>query len=180
MTFFDKKFINNQIECTVRVLTEADLEGLLTIKDLPEVHTQRFKLQDENKACYLGAIVGGNVVGFVLVSFTKEDIQVCTDGKQCADMIDLLVSEHFRGLGIGTSLIKSAENVCKVKGIPFLGLDVNPKDNPRAMGLYESLDYKVVGELHLDGVYDTVDEDGNTAKYEDWCVDMIKDLSFYE
>ena len=58
--------------------------------------------------------------------------------------------------------------------ILYLGLDVNPTDNSAAKRLYERLGYHAVGELHLDGVYEYTDEQGNQGKYEDWCIDMIK------
>ncbi len=66
------------------------------------------------------------------------------------------------------------EEYCKEIAIPYLGLDVNPADNSAAKRLYERLGYHAVGELHLDGVYEYTDGQGNQGQYEDWCIDMIK------
>ena len=163
--------------CTVRTLAEEDIEGLLAVKNGIETHRERFELQKNGKACYLGAEINGCVIGFVLISFdNKEDVMPYTDNNKCADMIDLFVVKPFRGKGIGTHLIAQAEKVCKEKGILYLGLDVNPNDNLSAMKLYERLSYEKVGELHLDGIYPSKDESGNDCNYEDWCIDMVKRL----
>lgn len=82
----------------------------------------------------------------------KEDVMVYTDNKKCADMIDLLIIEPLRNCGIGSHLALACEECCKENGIPYLGLDVNPTDNPAVKRLYERLGYHAVGEVHLDGV----------------------------
>ena len=97
-----------------------------------------------------------------------------TNQEKCADMIDLLVIEPLRNYGIGTRLSLVCEEYCKEAAISYLGLDVNPTDNSAAKRLYERLGYHAVGELHLDGVYEYTDEQGNQGKYEDCCIDMIK------
>ena len=75
-----------------------------------------------------------------------------------------------------SKLARACEEACRERGVPYLGLDVNPEDNPAAKRLYEGLGYTAVGELHLDGVYGYVNEDGTQGEYEDWCIDMIKKL----
>ena len=163
--------------CTVRTLAEEDMEDLLAVKNGIETHRERFELQKNGKACYLGAEMNGRVIGFVLISFdNKEDVMPYTNNEKCADMIDLFVMKSFRGKGIGAYLIAQSEKVCKENGISYLGLDVNPTDNLSAMRLYEKLSYEKVGELHLDGIYPSKDKNGNSCNYEDWCIDMIKKL----
>ena len=166
------------IFCTIRVLEEKDIEDLLIVKNEIETHKERLELQKEGKACYLGAVINNCVIGFVLISFdNKKDVMPYTNNNICADMIDLFVMKPFRGQGIGTHLIAQSEIICKDNKISYLGLDVNPKDNSGAMRLYERLSYVKVGELHLDGVYPSKDENGNDCEYEDWCIDMIKRLN---
>jgi ribosomal protein S18 acetylase RimI-like enzyme len=54
------------------------------------------------------------------------------------------------------------------KWIPRIWLAVNPTDNVRAKALYERLGYvHNGGEPYLDGVY---------GDYEDWVVDLEKDI----
>ncbi|MBO5145414.1 MAG: GNAT family N-acetyltransferase [Lachnospiraceae bacterium] len=166
------------IFCTIRVLKETDIEDLLKIKNEIEIHRERLELQKNGKACYLGAVINHCVIGFVLISLdNKKDVMPYTNNEKCADMIDLFVMKPFRGKSIGTYLIAQSERICKENKIFFLGLDVNPKDNLSAMELYKRLSYKKVGELHLDGIYPSKDENGKDCEYEDWCIDMIKKLN---
>lgn len=159
----------------IRVLTDDDLSRLLRVRDDAGVHEERLSAQSEGRARYLGASADGRVVGFVLVIFgNKADVMAYTGNQPCMDMVDLYVDEFIRGMGVGSALIAAAEGICADKGVPFIGLDVNPKDNPRALELYKRLGYSVVGDIHLDGVYESRDEQGNASVYEDWCVDMIK------
>lgn len=136
------------------------------------------RAQGDGALCYLGAAVRGQIVGFVLVMFAnKQDVMPHTGGAQCLDMVDLYVAQEYRGRGIGSVLITAAEQACRERGVPFLGLDVNPTDNGAARRLYERHGYQVVGALHLDGIYPSKDEQEKDALYEDWCVDMIKWVS---
>lgn len=163
------------IEFQIRKLEESDLTSLLRVKNEVSVHMDRFKQQAAGSAVYIGAFIKDSAIGYVLLSMTnKEDVMPYTYGSKCADMIDLLIMEPLRDCGIGSELILACEEVCRQKEIFYLGLDVNPADNPRAKLLYERLGYRAVGELHLDGVYEYTDEFGALQRYEDWCVDMIK------
>lgn len=163
--------------CQIRPMTPADLPALLAIKADPSLHRGRLRQQSGGAAVYLGAFTDSRAAGFVLLSLeNKADVMPYTDNRHCADMIDLLVAEPFRGRGIGSALARACEEACRDRGVPYLGLDVNPEDNPAAKRLYERLGYTAVGELHLDGVYGYVNEDGTPGEYEDWCIDMIKKL----
>lgn len=163
--------------CRIRPVTPDDLSALLTIKDDPTLHRDRLRQQGEGSAVYLGAFTDGGAAGFVLLSLeNKAGVMPYTNNSRCADMIDLLVAEPLRGRGIGSKLARACEEACRERGVPYLGLDVNPEDNPAAKRLYEGLGYTAVGELHLDGVYRYVNKDGTPGEYEDWCIDMIKKL----
>lgn len=163
--------------CQIRPITSDDLTALLAIKDDPATHRDRLRQQSAGAAVYLGAFTDGGAAGFVLLSLeNKADVMPYTGSSLCADMIDLLVAEPLRGRGVGSELVLACEEACREKGVPYLGLDVNPADNPAAKRLYERLGYTAVGELHLDGVYGYTNEDGSQGEYEDWCVDMIKKL----
>lgn len=167
----------DRISYQIRTVEESDLESLCSVKGDAALHRDRLQQQKAGKAVYLGAFVHHCAVGFVLLSLdNKEDIMPYTDGKSCADMIDLLVMEPLRGCGIGSRLALACEQYCREHEIPYLGLDVNPADNAAAKKLYERLGYHAVGEMHLDGIYEYIDEQGNGGRYEDWCIDMIKQV----
>ena len=171
----EKSYEISSISYQIRRIKESDLDSLLLVKRDTSVHTDRFRQQKDGKAVYLGAFINNYAIGYVLLSLdNKEDAMPYTNNQKCADMIDLLIIEPLRNYGIGSQLALACEEFCKEKGIPYLGLDVNPTDNPAAKRLYERLGYHTVGEVHLDGVYEYTDEQGSQGKYEDWCIDMIK------
>ena len=171
----ERSYEIKSISYQIKIIKESDLDSLLLVKRDASVHTDRFRQQKDGKAVYLGAFINNYAVGYVLLSLdNKEDVMLYTTHEKCADMIDLLIIEPLRNYGIGSQLALACEEFCKEKGIPYLGLDVNPTDNSAAKRLYERLGYHAVGEVHLDGVYEYTDEQGNQGKYEDWCIDMIK------
>ena len=101
----------------VRPLTESDLEQLNLVRNDTPMHLERLQTQEQGKVCYLGAFIGGRAAGFVLVMYeNKQDALPYTGGAPCMDMVDLYVSESFRGRGIGTALIAAAEEVCRQQG----------------------------------------------------------------
>ncbi len=162
-------------ECTVRLLGLADEQNLLAARDNIALHREHLDEQAQGEASYIGAFIGARAVGFVLlVHANKQDVMPYTGGEPCMDIVDLHVADALRGQRIGSALVEAAERLCAAYGISYIGLDVNPSDNPRAKLLYERLGYRVVGALHLDNVYPSKDEQGNDTMYEDWCVDMIK------
>lgn len=159
----------------IRTIEESDLDSLLLVKSDVSVHTDRLQQQKDGKAVYLGAFINNYAIGYVLLSLdNKEDAMPYTNYEKCADMIDLLIIEPLRNYGVGSQLALACEELCREHQIPYLGLDVNPTDNLAAKRLYERLGYHAVGEIHLDGVYEYTDEQGNQGQYEDWCIDMIK------
>lgn len=175
---YEKIYEIKSIPCQIRIIKESDLDCLLLVKGDVSVHTDRIRQQKEGKAVYLGAFINHFAIGYVLLSLdNKEDVMLYTNHEKCADMIDLLMMEPFRNYGIGAQLVLACEETCRENKIPYLGLDVNPTDNPAAKRLYERLGYHAVGEVHLDGVYEYTDEQGNQGKYEDWCIDMVKRVS---
>ncbi len=173
----EKIYEINSISYQIRIVKENDLDSLLLVKNEVSVHTDRFQQQNDGKAVYFGAFINNFAVGYVLLSLdNKEDVMAYTHHETCADMIDLLIIEPLRNYGIGSRLALACEEFCRENKIPYLGLDVNPTDNSAAKRLYERLGYQAVGELHLDGVYEYTDAQGNQGKYEDWCIDMIKKI----
>ena len=172
-----KTYEINAVSYQIRLIKESDWDSLLLVKNDVSVHMDRFQQQDGGKAVYFGAFINNLAVGYVLLSLeNKEDVMAYTNYEKCADMIDLLIIAPLRNYGIGSRLALACEEYCRENEIPYLELDVNPADNPAAQRLYERLGYHTVGALHLDGVYDYTDSQGNQGKYEDWCIDMIKPM----
>ena len=59
-----------------------------------------------------------------------------------ADILNLFVSEEYRGLGIGRELMNEVINLCNDKKIELLTLEVNV-NNKYAIEMYENLGFKL-------------------------------------
>lgn len=80
------------------------------------------------------------VVGFILLQAKQRpDFQFIVTGKHCFIM-DLIVTENYRGKGFGTALMMSAKDWAKEQGCSFINLDVL-SNNPKAIALYERLGF---------------------------------------
>ena len=89
-------------------------------------------------------------------------------GYEYPNLEDVWVTESWRGRGVGTALLRFAEELARKRGCRRIGLAVNPTDNPRAKGLYERIGYVGTGEAaYIDDVYDG---------HENWVIDMEKQV----
>ncbi|ROR00379.1 acetyltransferase (GNAT) family protein [Streptomyces sp. 2132.2] len=84
------------------------------------------------------------------------------------------VHPALRSCGIGTLLIRSAEQWIAARGLTRAELGVE-EDNPRARALYERLGYQAFGREP--DSWDVVAEDGSVRRYETMCALMRKDLA---
>ena len=81
------------------------------------------------------AVSDGDVVGYVSVELYPDFVY----------LDDLSVTESFRGMGIGTKLIKFAERYAADSNVPMASLHVE-RSNTAARYLYQRLGYSVSGE----------------------------------
>ena len=82
----------------------------------------------------------GIVVGFILLQAkTRPDFQFMLPGKYCYIM-DIIVTENYRGKGFGTALMNAAKDWAKERDCNFINLDVLT-NNPEAIRLYKKLGY---------------------------------------
>ncbi|KLU60415.1 mycothiol acetyltransferase [Peptococcaceae bacterium CEB3] len=81
---------------------------------------------------------GGPVKAGYLILFpgAKEELTGLSQGW----VMDLAVSKEFRGRGVGSALLKAAEDHCRAARIPYLGLAVS-SHNIKALSLYEKLGF---------------------------------------
>ncbi|MFI8263513.1 MULTISPECIES: GNAT family N-acetyltransferase [unclassified Streptomyces] len=84
------------------------------------------------------------------------------------------VHPALRSCGVGTLLIRSAEQWIRARGLTRAELGVE-EDNPRARALYERLGYQAFGREP--DSWDVVAEDGSVRRYETMCALMRKDLA---
>ena len=90
---------------------------------------------------------------------------------------DLIVRTELFGRGIGTRLLVRAEMLSAQRSCTWIGLNVQPANNPRARSLYERLGYCDSGEPPHYDVYSRLDEYGERQLYEDCCIHLVKALS---
>lgn len=92
----------------------------------------------------LVAEVDGEVAGYVMVwnRYRTGDVE---DGDfVCGLVADLAVLERYRGRGIGSALIRAAEDHARTHGVKYLRIGVMA-GNQLARGLYESHGFAEVG-----------------------------------
>ena len=86
------------------------------------------------------------------------------DGKQIAYIYAFRVKEQYRGIGLGSKLLKIIEHDLYSQGIHYVTLNV-AKDNNRARALYERHGYKIVAEEP--GCWSFIDHEGNWRDIEE-------------
>lgn len=84
------------------------------------------------------AEANGSIVGYL-------SIEVHHEPESFIYLDDLSVTENFRGMGIGTKLIKTAEGFAEKLNIPAVVLHVE-KTNKSAFRLYERLGYSILND----------------------------------
>jgi GNAT superfamily N-acetyltransferase len=103
---------------------------------------------------------------------TTEVRAVCPE---CPEINGLRVYRpEMRGRGIGTALIRSAEDRARERGFQWLGLGV-ADGNPRAARLYERLGY--VARIHYIAAWSYEDDAGVERRAEDPRTFMIRNLT---
>lgn len=117
----------------VRRAEAADIPGL-TAEEPPgaDVATRLFARQERGESVYLLALVSGAVVGAGELLHSEQP-----------ELCHLQVTKESRGRGVGSALVRAAENQLST-GRLSIGVGL---DNPRARGLYERLGDIGTGEL---------------------------------
>ncbi|MBV9849746.1 MAG: GNAT family N-acetyltransferase [Armatimonadetes bacterium] len=164
----------------IRPATERDLPGLMSVRPDRDVHCERLARQEDGEWVYLIAAAsgppriggGGAVYGFVVLIWAGDEHHV---GHPI--LADLRVRVGHRGRGLGTRLMERAEWLCRERGLPRIGLSVNPTDNPRAHALYLRRGYRPTPQPPHCDIYTVLDGHGPPRFYEDWCICLVKDLT---
>lgn len=133
-------------------------------------HAQHFAGQRSGACTYLTAWAEGQPVGSCLIhwegGYAPEVRQAVPDA---VEVSNLHVHPDAQGRGIGTALLRSAEDQVVARGGGVITLGVGA-DNPRAASLYARLGYRDIGLRRTaryvyrgeDGVDRQVTEDSRT------------------
>lgn len=110
-----------------------------------------FEAQQAGGVVYLVAWDGEEPLG--------DGVLVTGAGHAVPELKNLNVRAAHRSRGVGSALIRAAEQLCREQGADRMQVGVS-LDNPRARALYERLGYLGTGELNTVS-YQYVDDDGN-------------------
>lgn len=133
----------------LKITTISDINDILRL--YPEADTERkAKIRSDilkdiedaekgNRIIY-GAMFNGNIVGTMQLIFKMEK-DYYADGKNRVHLHHARVSEELRGKGIGSQLVRVAEDEARRRELKEITLGVE-ETNTKAIKLYEKLGYR--------------------------------------
>jgi len=166
------------IEWTIQPARQSDIP--LLQKTFPqggiEKHPERFGRQQQGLVTYLIAWQGNEPVGHGLVKWQRptNDPVAPLLQQPCPDLEDLFVVEELRSQGIGTQILRAAEEMAGKRGFHQLGLSADVEENDRARKLYKRLGYDDPGFAPFTERYEYVDQAGQAHVWEGLCIYLIK------
>ncbi|MFE0649787.1 GNAT family N-acetyltransferase [Streptomyces sp. NPDC059534] len=152
----------------------APLDRHLPTPGAPTRHADRFARQETGHGTYLIAWRDGIPVGNGQVRWdgcAAPEVRAVLD--DCPEFNGLDVVAGLRGRGIGTALVRAAEELARARGGAVLGLGVG-HDNPRAAALYARLGYEPVTE-YTDR-WSFTDPEGRTRTQADAATFLVRTL----
>lgn len=136
-------------EFLVRMLDERDLPALEW--DGTFLHFRRLFRQtfdDMRLGTRLMLVMehkpSGEIVGQIFLQWNSSDPRFA-DGRRRGYLYSLRVKPAFRRRGLGTRLIRAAEDALRQRGMDTASIGVE-KNNPDALSLYERNGYHVIAE----------------------------------
>jgi ribosomal protein S18 acetylase RimI-like enzyme len=136
----------NQAQVVYRHITAADLPELEwdgEYTHFRRLYAMAYKRFRRRRAVLWVADVGQQrVIGQLFVQLNS-DRRELADGVTRAYIYSFRVRPQFRGLGVGTGLLSTAEEDLIQRGYRLTTLNV-ARDNPDARRLYERMGYRVV------------------------------------
>ncbi|MGA5642196.1 GNAT family N-acetyltransferase [Streptomyces cinereoruber] len=151
------------------------LDRHLPAPGAPARHADRFARQEAGTGTYLLAWRGGEPVGHGQVRWdgcAAPEVRAAVG--DCPEFNGLDVRADLRGRGIGTALVRAAEELVRARGGTALGLGV-AHANPRAAALYARLGYVPV-TAYTDR-WSRKDRDGRVHEEADPCAFLVRELS---
>lgn len=137
----------NKFEAIIRPATAEDLPKLEWFGRYwryRDIFKRTFEEQERGRRLMLVADMDGFPVGQVFIQFESVERRYA-DGSQRAYLYSLRVMEAFQGHGLGTRLVKRAEEAIIERGYRWATIAV-AQNNAGALRLYQRLGYDVFGE----------------------------------
>jgi ribosomal protein S18 acetylase RimI-like enzyme len=161
---------------TVRPATQADLpqlemEGLFT--KFRNIFRRAYREMQHGQRLMLVAACNGTVVARLFILFRSGDDSIA-NGKTRAYLYSFYVLPAFRGMGLGTHMIRYAEQTLIERGFRFVTIAV-AKENTGALRLYQRLNYCIIREDA--GRWSYTDHLGRTHRMNEPCWILEKVLT---
>lgn len=151
------------------------LEDVIPSSSVDGSHAARFARQEAGESTYLIPWLDGRPVGHAEVRWTgcaAPEVRAVHPG--CPEINGLLVwPEWLRSRGVGSGLVRAAEELARARGVGVMGLGVGI-DNPRAAALYARLGYRSTVAYVDRWAY--VDQTGVRHERADVCTFLVKEL----
>jgi GNAT superfamily N-acetyltransferase len=160
----------------IRPGSDADLEALVAAMGQPDHFTDRLARQQDGRGVLLVAWLDGRPVGNGSLSWEPADHpEIHRHLPGVPELGHLEVIGPLWGQGIGTALIRAAEDTARKLGHERLVLGVGV-DNPGARRLYERLGYADWGHGTIVGTWVERDHDGPPITLSETCHVLVKRL----
>jgi ribosomal protein S18 acetylase RimI-like enzyme len=161
----------------IRPITESDLALLRACFDegTPEQPEEGLTLQRQGTGDFLIALVDGVPIGYLMLRWYAESHSPQEWKGDTANLQDFIVLEAWRSKGIGTAMLRVAEDMAFKRGFGRLSLGVGI-DNPRARALYERLGYEDAGLPPVEDRGSFRRWDGMLHEWQEPWEFMVKDL----
>jgi GNAT superfamily N-acetyltransferase len=169
--------VTGRCEVEIQPLQAAQLHSLeRAIQRPPGVHRRRLEQQTNGEVEYLIAW-GQRPIGHVLIEWAGTKLEPMASALKCSpQIVDLLVITDLRSHGIGTLLMRKAEQSIFARGFRQVVLGVGI-ENTRARAFYERLGYFDPGFGPCTVSYPVVDQGGNEAIAAEEVIYLVKELT---
>jgi ribosomal protein S18 acetylase RimI-like enzyme len=145
------------------------------LRRYPGKHSERLRAQSRGECVYLIAWAGLEPVGHLNLRMRGRKLSDRARRAQAAQIEDLAVAPAHRRRGIGTQLMRRAEQEAAARGFSALGLGVDV-DNAPARALYAQEGYVESGSGEFVVSYPYLDENGLERQARELCTYLVKRL----
>lgn len=175
MTLLEQTSMTLEIPITLRMAVRTDLSKLEWYGQYThyrQLFRRTFRDQQAGRRLMLVAVTRDFPIGMVFIQLQSNEWKVA-DGITRAYLYSLRVMDIFRGKGIGTQLIREAEDILLDRDFQWATIAVS-KDNHDARRLYERLQYRVFGDDP--GQWSFMDHQGKVRHINEPCWLLEKNL----
>lgn len=147
MATFHERELSFSMRIVLRLARRSDLPKLEwygQYSHFRAVYRRTFQEMQNGSRLMLVADCQDYPIGQVFIQLRSQERQIAQDGLR-AYLYSLRVMEMFRGMGIGSRLIREAETIVTAMGYSWMTIAAS-KSNPKARQLYERIGYRVFAD----------------------------------